>query len=257
MNTIGECEAIIREYLTWLKTGLSVAKVGDGVCEITTPFLDRHNDHLQIYLFQENGNYVLSDDGYTLSNLEMSGVDLSLPKRQRILKTILQGFGVSVVEGALRVEVHRSNLPRRKHNLIQAMLSVNDMFVMAREQVLSLFREDVEQFLRANEVRFTAMIKLAGRSGFDHTFDFVIPPSPKAPERLLRAINRPTRDTATAYIFAWNDTREVRAEGTEAYAILNDEERKPSGDLLRAFRTYQIQPVLWSQRERYIDVLQL
>jgi len=257
MNTIGECEAIIREYLTWLKTGLSVAKVGDGVCEITTPFLDRHNDHLQIYLFQENGNYVLSDDGYILSNLEMSGVDLSSPKRQRILKTILQGFGVSVVEGALRVEVHRSNLPRRKHNLIQAMLAVNDMFVMAREQVLSLFLEDVEQFLRANEIRFTAMIKLAGHSGFDHTFDFVIPASPKAPERLLRAINRPTHDTATSYIFAWNDTREVRAEDTEAYAILNDEERKPSGDLLHALRAYQIQPVLWSQREQHVDALQL
>ena len=73
----------------------------------------------------------------------------------------------------------------------------------------------------------------------------------------MRAINHPTRDTTTAYIFAWNDTREVRAEGTEAYAILNDEERKPSGDLLRAFRTYQIQPVLWSQRERYVDALQL
>ena len=257
MNTIGECEAIIREYLTWLKTGLSVAKVGDGVCEITTPFLDRHNDHLQIYLFQENGNYVLTDDGYIFSNLEMSGVDLSSPKRQRILKTIIQGFGVSVVEGALRVEAQRSNLPRRKHNLVQTMLAINDMFVMARAQVLSLFREDVEQFLRANEIRFTAMIKLAGRSGFDHTFDFVIPASPKAPERLLRAINRPTRDTATSYIFAWNDTREVRAGDTEAYAILNDEDRQPSGDFLHTLRAYQIQPVLWSRRERYVDALQL
>ncbi len=257
MNTISECEAIIREYVAWLKTRLSVAQVGNGVCEITTPFLDRHNDHLQIYLFQENGNYVLSDDGYTLSNLEMSGVDLSSPKRQRILKTIIQGFGVNVVEGALRVEAQRSNLPRRKHNLVQTMLAISDMFVMAREQVLSLFREDVEQFLRANEIRFTAMIKLAGRSGFDHTFDFVIPASPKAPERLLRAINRPTRDTATSYIFAWNDTREVRAGDTEAYAILNDEEHKPSGNLLHALRAYQIQPVLWSQRERHVDVLQL
>ena len=53
--------------------GISVAEVRAGVCEITTPFVDRHNDSLQIYLFQENGNYVLTDDGYTLSNLEMSG----------------------------------------------------------------------------------------------------------------------------------------------------------------------------------------
>ncbi len=257
MNVIGECDAIIREYLAWLKQGLSVTEMQDGLCEITTPFLDRNNDHLQIYLLQDNGHYVLTDDGYTLGNLEMSGVDLSSQKRQRILKTILQGFGINVVEGALRVEAQRSNLSRRKHNLIQAMLSVDDMFVMARAQVLSLFREDVEQFLRVNEVRFTAMIKLAGRSGFDHTFDFVIPASPQAPERLLRAINRPTRDTATSYIFAWNDTREVRAEDTQAYAILNDEDRGPSGDFVRALRAYQIEPVLWSRREKHAGALQI
>jgi len=257
MNTISECDAMIREYLAWLKAGLSVAEMRDGVCEITTPFLDRHNDHLQIYLLQENGSYVLTDDGYTLNNLEMGGMDISSPKRRRILKTILQGFGVRVVEGALRVEAQRSNLPRRKHNLIQAMLAVNDMFVLARERVLSLFREDVEQFLRANEIRFTVMIKLAGRSGFDHNFDFVIPPSSKAPERLLRTINRPNRDTVSSYIFAWNDTREVRAEDTEAYAIINDEDRKPSGDLLGAMRAYQVKPILWSQREQYVNPLQL
>ncbi|TEU18878.1 MAG: DUF1829 domain-containing protein [Anaerolineales bacterium] len=257
MNTISECDAIIREYLAWLRAGLSVAEVREGICEITTPFVDRHNDSLQLYLFQKDGDYILTDDGYTLSNLEMSGVDLSSPKRQRILETILQGFGVSAVEGALTVRARRSNLPRRKHNLIQAMLAINDMFVMAREQVLSLFREDVEQFLRANEIRFTAMIKLAGRSGFDHTFDFVIPSSPKAPERLLRAINRPNRDTVSSYIFAWNDTREVRAEDTQAYAILNDDERRPSGDLLQALSAYQIQPVLWSQREQRVHALQI
>jgi len=257
MNTISECDAIIREYLAWLKSEMTVTEVREGVCEITTPFVDRHNDSLQLYLVQEDGNYTLTDDGYTLSNLEMSGVDLSSPKRQQILKTILQGFGVSVVEGALHIEAQRSNLARRKHNLIQAMLAVNDMFVMAREQVLSLFREDVERFLRANEVRFTAMIKLAGRSGFDHNFDFVIPASLKAPERLLRAINHPNRDTISSYIFAWSDTREVRAEDTQAYAILNDEEHSPSSDLLQALRVYRIRSVLWSQREQHVEALRV
>lgn len=257
MNVVLDCDTLIREYLTWLKSEISVVAVKDGVCEFTTPFVDRHNDHLQLYLTQENGNYVLTDDGYTLSNLAMSGVDLTSPKRQQILKTILQGFGVSVVEGALHIEAQRASLPRRKHNLIQAMLAVNDMFVMAREQVRSLFREDVERFLRSNEIRFTSMIKLAGRSGFDHTFDFVIPASSKAPERLLRAINTPSRDNISSYIFAWNDTREVRAEDTQAYAILNDEEHKPSSDVMQALRAYQIIAVFWGQREQHLAALRL
>jgi hypothetical protein len=72
---------------------------------------------------------------------------------------------------------------------------------------------------------------------------------------LLRAINHPNRDTISSYIFAWNDTREVRAEDTEAYAILNDEEHKPSSDVLRALRAYRIKSVLWSQRERHVEAL--
>lgn len=257
MNTISECEAIIREYLAWLRAGLSVAKVREGVCEITTPFVDRHNDSLQLYLVREHGDYLLTDDGYTLANLEMSGVDLSSPRRQRILRTILQGFGITVIEGALMIRARRADLPQHKHNLIQAMLAINDMFVLAQARVSSLFREDVERYLRANGIRFAPMIKLAGRTGFDHTFDFVIPSSPKAPERLLRAINRPTRATVFSYIFISNDVRAVRAEDTEAYALLNDGDRTPSDDLLQALRTYRIKPVLWSQREDYATALRL
>jgi len=257
MSVASECDAIIRNYLAWLRAQVSIAQVRDGVCEITTPFVDRHNDSLQLYLLREDGDYLLTDDGYTLTNLEMSGVDLSTSKRQRILGTILRGFGIVLTDGALTVRAQRTDLPQRKHNLIQAMLAIDDMFVLAREQVLALFREDVEKFLRSNRIRFTAMIKLAGRSGFDHTFDFVIPSSTKAPERLVRAINRPTRDSVLSFIFARNDTRDVRPEDTEAYAILNDEDRIPSDELLQALRVYEIKPVLWSQREEYVAALQV
>ena len=38
---------LIDEYVRWLRQGISVARIGDAY-EITTPFLDRHNDHIQI-----------------------------------------------------------------------------------------------------------------------------------------------------------------------------------------------------------------
>ncbi|WP_418888699.1 DUF1829 domain-containing protein, partial [Methanothrix soehngenii] len=37
-------------------------------------------------------------------------------------------------------------------------------------------------------------MKFTGKSGYDHLFDFVIPKSKKRPERILQAINRPSRD---------------------------------------------------------------
>jgi len=77
----------------------------------------------------------------------------------------------------------------------------------------------------------------------------------RRPERLLRAINTPTRDTITAFCFAWSDTSQERAPDTEAYAVLNDQERSVSVDLLHALEAYQIQPMLWGARERYLEVL--
>ena len=32
--------------------------------EITTPYLDRHNDYIQIYLKKDGNDYLLTDDSY-------------------------------------------------------------------------------------------------------------------------------------------------------------------------------------------------
>ena len=254
MTTANDCLTLVDEYIAWLRKGLSVEQIGE-VCEITTPFLDRHNDQLQIYVQRENGKYILSDDGYILADLRQSGVEFDTEKRKHALATVLQGYGVTQVEGKLRVEASREDLPRRKHNLIQAMLAVNDLFIMGREHVASFFREDVERYLVAKNVRFVAMIKLAGRSGYDHTFDFVIPPSDKHSERLARAINTPNRDNIGAFIFAWNDVRQVRKENAQAFAFLNDEERNISADSLHALEAYEIIGISWSRREEFVESL--
>lgn len=254
MSPRADCEALVKEYLDWLRRSIRINET-DGICEITTPFLDRHNDHLAIYVAHQNGGYVLSDGGYILNDLEMSGVEINTEKRARILETTLRGFGVQKANSELRIEARKEDLARAKHNLLQAMLAVNELFVMGQEHVLSFFLEDVESFLRAHSVRFVSRIKLTGRSGLEHNFDFAIPASDRRAERFLRAINSPNRDSVTAYCFAWDDTSKERAPNAQAYAVLNDQERQVSNELLRALDVYQIQPLIWSNREQYVEAL--
>jgi hypothetical protein len=132
------------------------------------------------------------------------------------------------------------------------MLAVNDLFYLAKPVVESLFYEDVVAWLEANDIRYTPKVKFTGTSGYDHLFDFVVPKSRKQPERILQAINRPTRETAESFILAWIDTRQVRPSDSKAYAILNDNEQPISTGVLEAFRNYQIQPVPFALR---IDVV--
>jgi hypothetical protein len=250
-----EIEKLLNDYRAWLKDKTTLRELNGDWVEITTPYLDRHNDALQIYGRGENGGYLLSDDSYTIHDLEGSGCNLNTEKRQDLLRMTLNGFGVKLNNDALETHATAETFPLRKHNLIQAMLAVNDLFYLAKPFVESLFYEDVVAWLDVNEIRYTPKAKFTGFSGFDHLFDFVIPKSRKQSERIIQAINRPTRETAEAFIHAWIDTRDVRPPESKAYAVLNDVEQTILGGVMDAFRNYQIQPVPWTHRAEVVTEL--
>ena len=75
-----DCKTLVEAYLAWLRDRISVAEI-DGVCEITTPFLDRHNDQLQIYVEREGDRLRLTDDGYVIGDLQSSGSTRSIGEK--------------------------------------------------------------------------------------------------------------------------------------------------------------------------------
>ena len=245
---IREIQILIDDYYAWLKDKTVLHQIDQWV-EITTPYLDRHNDYLQIYAKDSNGGFVLTDDGYTIEDLSQSGCNLESPKRQDLLQMTLNGFGVQKDGRALQVLASADNFAVRKHNLLQAMLAVNDMFYMAAPTVANIFYEDVEAWLDLHDIRHTPKVKFTGQTGYDHLFDFVIPKSRKQSERLIQTVNRPSRSTAQNVVLAWIDTKEVRTPGSRVYALLNDSERKVDQTVMAALRSYHVRPVVWSQRE--------
>lgn len=247
---------MIDAYVGWLRQGLSVEEIA-GACELTTPFLDRHNDHLQVYATRHNGNIVLSDDGYILADLRTSGLEIDTPKRKLVLSSVLNGLGVREQAGQIVVEASPANLGQRLHSLVQAMLAVNDMFVMGQARVSSFFFEDVRSFLDSNDIRYTPRVKLAGKSGYDHGIDFLIPKSRKHPERIVQAVATPKKDNILAYLWALTDTRAARTgeSEAEAYAFLNDQDHSVGGDVLEALNAYGVVPAVWSKRSEYVNAL--
>ena len=43
-----EIKTLMDQYVAWLRSKTTLRQVADWI-EITTPYLDRHNDYLQIY----------------------------------------------------------------------------------------------------------------------------------------------------------------------------------------------------------------
>jgi len=245
---IQDIEKLLNDYVAWLREKTILREIAGSV-EITTPYLDRHNDYVQIYAKRVNGSYLLTDDGNTIDDLEQSGCRLQSPKRQDLLKMTLNGFGVQLHANALEVHASPDNFALRKHNLVQSILAVNDMFYLAAPTITSLFYEDVVAWFDLNEIRYTPKVKFTGKSGFDHLFDFVIPKSRHQPERIVKAINRPNKDTAQSILWAWGDSKENRPMESRAFAFLNDSEQAVSPSVVDALRNYDVRPILWSKRD--------
>jgi hypothetical protein len=204
---------------------------------------------------RENGALVLTDDGYVIEDLKLCGCELHTPKRLALLRMTVNGFGVELHGDRLEVTAFPDTFPLRKHSLVQAMLAVNDLFYVAEPHVQSLFYEDVLAWLELHEVRYSPGVHFAGKSGYDHKFDFLIPKSRSQPERLVSTVNRPNSDAAKSAILRWEDTREVRPPGSRAYVFLNDSQAPAPGSVTSALRNYDIRPVPWSEREHVRDEL--
>ena len=251
---IEDARELAASYIEWLKERTVLCEL-DGWVEITTPYLDRHNDYLQIYVTRDDGGIVLSDDAYTLHDLEQSGCRLETPKRRSLLEAALLSFGIERVGDELRVKTSERDFPRKKHNLLQGMLAINDLFYLAQPTVTSVFVEDVAAWLDDNEVRYTPDVKLTGKSGNDHRFDFVIPKSKRLPERIVSVLNNPSRVTAESTVFKWHDTYEARPADSRAYAVLNDRDGTVPNSAVSCLETYDIETVLWSNRDAVLDEL--
>lgn len=242
-------QKLIDDYIKWVKDKTQLKQIDKDWVVITTPYLDRHNDCLQLYARKEGNGYILSDDKYIISDLVNSGCDLTTPKRQELLKTTLAGFGVQVDGEQLVIKATAETFSLKKHNIIQAMLAVNDLFFLSSPMVASLFSEDVTSWLDLAEIRYSPKIKFTGKTGYDHMFDFVIPKSKQKPERIIQALNNPQKETAEALVFKWLDTKETRPPESMLYAFLNDSNFTVSQTVIDALRNYDAIPVVWSRRE--------
>ena len=245
---IKEMQSLREEYLTWLRENTLLREVDEWV-EITTPFLDRHNDCLQIYAKPSEGGYLLTDGGYTIDDLEFCGLKLTTDSRKQLLTVTLNGFGISRVGNTLQVKATAEDFPLKKQNLIQAMLAVNDLYYTARPTVASLFAEDVALWLKESDFLFQRNVEFSGKSGLNVRYDFVIPQNGVHSNLALWGIGDPSLASAKKTVFDWGDTQDARDEEYVPVVVLDDFNSQVSDNVKNVFLTYGMRLVYWSCRK--------
>jgi hypothetical protein len=249
-----DIQKMIDDYTNWLKSEITVARFGEYY-ELTTPYLDRFNDYFQIYVKQElGGSMTITDDGYVINNLISSGMKFkSGTKRKIMLDRIIKNFSLRLDGNAIVATATASNFPQKKHQMVQAMLYIDDMFELSSENVKDFFIEDIETFFNSNDIFFTLDFSLLGKTGSIYTYDFHFQRTRNQSERFCRALNKVNESNRNMTIFNWIDTQEKRNHEGELIAILNDENLIDAAHI-DALESYDIKSVLFSKRQENLGL---
>lgn len=249
-------DAKIAEYYSWLKDNTAIREdKGTGWFAVSTPFVGLFNDNIEIFVKKiSESEIILSDDGETVGNLKMSGVDVSRSsKRRSYLQKILSNHGISVNGEELYVKSNGADFAKKKHALISAIMNISDMSLLVKDNISSLFSEDVMAFADLCNVIYTPSFIVRGKSGLDFNFDFQI--AGRESELVVKSFNTLRQDNVSSYLFCVSDTKEEREKQTgksfRSLAIVNDAVQ-PSDKLIEALHLYGTNVTLWKNKSRDI-----
>lgn len=247
---------LIDSYINWIREGISFRELNEGWHEIVTPFLNHKNDMIELYVKQDGEQILLSDAGNTLGELRLSGLELNKSsKKTDEVNTILRSFGLSLGKSEIFAKTTKANFPQVKHRLIQAILSIDDMFLLSSPRVESFFIEDIAEFFDLNDIISVRDTSFVGKSGLSHKFDFVLPKIRQRRETTIKAINSPRKDKIGNALWMFEDIKTVRPE-TNNLVIINDENDVPN-DFYQALNEYNVPFFSWSNRTQFIENLKV
>lgn len=251
----------MNDYYAFLKekTLVTASNSSDWV-EISTPFVGLFNDTVDIYAKKEGNKIILSDDGNTLRDLELSGLEISRsPKRKEILDRILINYGVRISNDELTTEATERDFPQKKLNLISAISETADMYYLSRHTVASVFREDVKAYLDEQELIYTPYFFSKGSTGLEFTFDFQI--AYRNTEIVIKSFNSVNKMNLPSFLFTWGDIKKVREQQIQkeiiGLAVINDIDREVNNEYLSALDNEGAQYILWSQRHNAENIRKL
>ncbi|MFH1005306.1 MAG: DUF1828 domain-containing protein [Bacteroidota bacterium] len=252
---------LIDKYYDFLKGRTAVVtQTGTDWAVISTPFLGLFNDTLEIYAKKENSKILLSDDGITIKNLELIGSSVSRsPKRKELLEKILLSYGIQLHEDEFITEANENTFAQRKHNLVSAISEINDMYMLAKHTIASVFKEDVQAYLDEQQIIYTPQFISKGTTGLEFTFDFQIAYRQK--EIVIKSFNSVNKLNLPSFLFTWEDIKNVRHQITNkeviGLAVINNEDKEIQSDFLEALKNKNADFILWTERHTPINIAKL
>ena len=252
---------LINDYYSWLKNKTVI--ITDEKTEwvaIQTPFIGLFNDVIEMYAKKKDNKIILSDNGETFHNLDLVGTSINRSgERRNIAERILLNYGIQLHNNELVTETTEQNFSQKKHNFLSAIMELNDLYVLSKTSVASIFKEDVRTYLDEKNIIYTPDFISKGSTGLEFMFDFQI--AGKSSELVLKSFNTINKQMLSSFLFSCDDIKPVREKVSKknvtAIAIINDEEKSVKGEFLEALKSKNANYIIWSERHSEENILKL
>jgi len=137
-------ETIERDFKDKVSSKIRLQLEGVERYRVFTPFMFDDGDHLAVVLKQDDGSWVLSDEGHTMMHLtyEMDEKQLQSGTRQKVINNALSTYSVSDRDGELIEKIRDEDYGNALFSFVQALMKLTDLTFLTRERVKSTFKED-------------------------------------------------------------------------------------------------------------------
>ena len=145
-------KTIEKEFIDKFSLGIQLVPDGKDRFRVYTPFRFGDGDHLAIVLKNENGQWVLSDEGHTYMHLTLDIDEEKLFRgtRHKIISSALSTFELKDRDGELILEVQDGDYGTALYSFAQSLIRISDVSYLSllREQPAKrTFKSDVRRLL--------------------------------------------------------------------------------------------------------------
>ncbi len=254
---------LLNSYTTWLRTQFQTRSLPDNkkdAYEITTPFLNNINDSIRLYVEDlGKGKIRLSDDGNTLNDLLLSGIDISSSEtRLKLISDIKQNYQINQSDDVLFTVGPMESFPEMKQRLISAVIRIDDITFTKRSNVEQLFFDEVYNYFDKNDFGGIPQHPIEGRSGISYTLHYVIPARKKNQEKLFSFQNQISYNQMGISAYMYQDIKNSvgsheKTADSKLVIIYNDAVRNPSSNVFKIAADAEIQLIPWSAKKSLLQ----
>jgi hypothetical protein len=140
------------------------------------------------------------------------------------------------------------DFPSRKNSMIDAMLQINDLYLMSKTKTASVFFDDVREWLDTSKIYYSQNVLLKGISNVEFSIDFLFQRNGNRPETMLQTIGEPSVPSISRAIVMNMELEPIRHG--KMSVMVNDGKTTSSkmDEILALANAHGINAMQWSKR---------